>query len=173
MGKKLFVLFLSAILAIILIIGFLPATAMAAQDPVSATGTIINISGTDGYQAGGSNNFKVTSRTVTGTFDSGDLSGDYSFTYQGSFDLNTQAGNISGQLINGAYNFDVQGKSYPFTMIDNSTLFATAGGTFQGHGFSAGGTWTANYYFQIDDSGHIQSILPDSSFNITGKWNPN
>ncbi len=170
MGRKTIKLALGAILAVLLI-SILPISVLASPQSMSAVGTITYISGTDGYATGNSGNYKVTSRTVTGTFISGDLSGDYSFTYQANIDLNTQSGTINGDLTNGDLLFDIQGKSYPFTPIDQYTLYASANGTWEGHGWSGGGTWTANYYFHLDDYGHIESILPNSSFNISGQWN--
>jgi hypothetical protein len=91
MGRKIKALVFGAITAVLLD-GLVPATAIfAAQAPLSADGTIAYISRTVGFPTGNSGNYKVRSRDISGSFTSGDLSGDYLLNYQANLDLNTQA----------------------------------------------------------------------------------
>lgn len=172
MGKRLKVLLTGAILALLLV-GLLPTAVMAETVPMSASGTIGYISGTVGFPAGGSGMYIVQSRTVSGAFISGDLNSSYSMTYKGSIDLNTQAGNINGILSTGSYVFSIAGKSYPVTWTQ------TPEGYYIGKSYASGtwwfdggnGTFTCDFSFVPTMDGHIDYILPGSTFTLTGKWN--
>lgn len=167
--KRFKILVVGAILALLLV-GILPTAIQAAQTQISATGNISTISETMGFPTGNNGKYKVTSRTVTGSFVSGDLNGDYTFNYAGQFDLNTQAGKIKGNLTNGDQVFDIKGNSQPFSLLDNDLISTASGYWSSDHGY---GTWTATYYLQLDADGHIIAILPDSSFTLTGVLNIN
>lgn len=176
MKKKILVLSLGAVMALLLI-GALPMSAKAAQQPMSATGTITYISGTVGFPTGTSGNYKVMSRSVSGSFVSGDLTGDYSFTYKANVDLNTQAGNVNGNLINGSLTFDCAGTSYPVIWIPSSDSpvgyigTSSADGTWEGHSWPGSGTFNTTFSFVPTLDGHIDYILPGSTFTISGQWN--
>jgi hypothetical protein len=175
--KKLLTLSIGIVMALLLLT-ILPVSAMAAQQPMSASGNVTYISGTVGFPAGNSGNFKVTSRTVSGTFtDGGDLTGDYSVTYKANVDLNTQAGDMSGQMTTDTQVFDLWGTSDPvqWTPSSDSPIgfigTATASGTWKGHGWPGSGTFSAVYSFVPTLDGHIDQILPDSTFSWSGQWN--
>jgi hypothetical protein len=175
-GKRLNWWLLGVIIAA-LVIGFLPTAAFAAPQPMSADGTIDSISGTVGFPTGSSGNYKVTSRTITGTFTSGDLNGDYSLTYKANVDLNTQAGNFNGDMTNGSLQFDVWGTSYPvvWTLSADSPVgyigTSSVSGSWKGHGWPGTGTFSGTFSFVPTVDGHIDYIIPGSTLSLSGQWN--
>jgi hypothetical protein len=177
-GKRFKVLFFGATMAVLLV-GLLPATGILAAAPtsMSAAGTVDSISGTVGFPTGISGNYKVTSRTISGAFTSGDLSGDYSFTYRANVDLNTQAGNFNGDLISGSLQFDAWGQSYPvqWSLSSDSPVgyigTSSVTGQWSGHGWSGSGIFNATFSFVPTPDGHIDYILPGSTISMSGQWN--
>ncbi len=178
MGKKIRVLIIGVAVAL-LAVGLLPGAVTAKQQSMEAIGTIDYISGTVGSPDGNSGNYKVTSRTVTGTFTSGDLTGGYSMTYKANVDLNTQAGNMSGQLSTDQYSIDVSGTSDPVQWSPSSDSpmgyvgTSSASGTWQLHGGPGSGTFSTTFSFVPTIDGHIAYILPGSTFELKGQWNIN
>jgi hypothetical protein len=176
-GKRFRFIVLSVILAL-LIVSIVPTVVMAAMQPMSASGSIDSISGTVGFPLGNSGNYMVSSRTVSGNFTSGDLSGGYAFTYKGNIDLNTQAGHINGTLLNGPYNFTIDGNSYPVTWAPSSDSpvgyvgSSTASGIWKWKDGGGSGNFSCNFSFVPTADGHIDYILPGSAFELSGQWNP-
>jgi hypothetical protein len=163
----------------LLAVGLLPVAAMAKQESMHAFGTIDYISGTVGFPAGESGNYKVMSRTVEGAFISGDLTGGYSMTYRANVDLNTQAGNMRGQLTTGTYTIDVSGTSYPVQWSPSADSpvgyvgTSSASGIWQLHGGPGSGTFSTTFSFVPTTDGHIDNILSGSTFELDGQWNVN
>lgn len=164
---------LSTILGILLAI-MVPATAMAATVPMSASGVITSISETYGKPAGGSGNYLVLDRYIYGAFTSGDILGDFTLNYRGTIDIATQSGPITGKLTTGSYKFNVDGHVQPvqWTPADGGYIgkSVTTGNWTDPNG-SGSGTYTAEVYFVPTPDGHVASVLPGSIFSMSGKWN--
>jgi hypothetical protein len=176
LGRKLTGILVSIVMALVLIVT-LSTAASAAKEPMSATGTITYISGTAGFPSGSSGNYMVMSRTVTGSFFSGDLGGEYSMTYKGNIDLNTQSGHITGNLTVGPYRFDIDGTSYPvaWTPSPDSPVgyigSSSAGGIWKWQDGGGSGSFSCIFSFMPTADGHIDYILPGSTFTMSGQWN--
>jgi hypothetical protein len=170
------ILLIGVILAMVLTL-ILPSVAMAAKPSVfTASGEMTTIDQGQTRELGESGKWLVADRHILGTFDSGDLDGDFTLTYGGVFDLATQAGNLVGTLKNGSKTILVTGKVSPYEIVDTGMGFSAPQLTIKGKwvglkGLKANGEFTAWFIFIPDEEGHVVQIIA-SSFDMTGKYNP-
>ena len=183
--KKLLVI--SLVLALVLTM-VLPSVAMAAGPSTklfNASGTMNSIDNGNVKQIGHSAKWIVKDRHITGDFsDSSSVSGPFTITYEGIFDINTQAGSFVGKMEAGSADFVVSGKTDPFTIVGQTPVPDGAGGyimaplcklTLNGdwigiRGQKASGKFNAYMVFIPTTDGHVAAIV-DSVFNMTGKYN--
>lgn len=152
-----------------------PAVALAAK-PAScgASGNITYISSGTVFPAGESGRWMVVERELSGTFLSGDISGNFTMTYKANVELSTQAGNLHGTLEAGPYVLKLNGKVQPLEIV--STPFGHLPKlTIDGYwtfidGARGQGNFDAWVIF-IPIDGHVGPIVA-SAFNLTGKWQP-
>ncbi len=172
---------LIGIIALLLLVLVLPGTALAAKVPVSAYGVITSISESEEFPAGTSGRIKVVSRTIYGSFTSGDILGSFTMTYKANVELATQAGNLAGTLTTGPHLFYVSGYIQPVQWIpipgspDAYTGLLTATGEWalgDPKDDRGSGTFTARIVFVPTPDGHVASILPGSEFTMSGVWKP-
>jgi len=176
MRKRL--LFISLVLALVLTT-LVPAAALAAKPvPFIATGTISYISPGTVLPAGESGRYRVVERELGGTL-SGDIGGevgtDFTMTYKANVELATQAGNLHGTLEAGPYVAKVNGKIEPLEWL-GPPYASPALLTIEGHwtfinGARGQGDFEAWAIVILNELGHVVWI-PDSSFTMTGKWQP-
>lgn len=169
--RRIFIISLTLALALILL---LPSVAAAASPDFSAEGNINGISptliGVNAIPLGNSGNWRVIDRDITGTFTSGDLEGEYTLTYGGVFDIQTQAGCLTGTLKNGNKTLFINAKADPLTFVEGGAPRLEINGHWKGvSGIHAQGTFSAWVVFIPDADGHIVAIL-DSSFSMSGKY---
>lgn len=181
MKQRLFYLGLALVLALVAMV---PSPALAAKPVVfQADGNIDYISPGIVFEAGNSGRWIVAERQLSGVL-AGDISGDYTLTYRGTVEsVETQAGNFHGRLevADGAYVINVVGSNesiqfqgmveiYPGVWVP--VLRITMGGNWAFlSGANGQGNFTGWAEFIPDAEGHV-SMITDSSFSLTGQWQP-
>lgn len=178
MGKKL--LLISLALSLVLITAT-PTTALAAK-PASfyTSGYISAISVPDQWQAGKSDRWVVVERQISGTL-FGDIGGgvgtDFTMTYRGNFDVNTQAGTFHGTVDADSYVLKVDGRVHPLVFVgwyaSGIPLYKlTISGRWSfTEGAKGQGALDASAIFVPTPEGHVWFITA-SNFDMTGKWQP-
>jgi hypothetical protein len=168
---RILIISLALAMAVILL---LPAVA-AASGPAgfSANGDITGISrtevGLNAFPLGNSGNWRVVDREITGSL-TGDLVGEYTLTYEGVFDIRTQAGCFTGILKSGDCILSLNGKVSPLTFSEMGAPKLEINGHWKGtSGIHAKGDFSAWLIFLPDVNGHIETILA-SSFSMSGKY---
>jgi len=170
-------LFMSLALALVLIT-LAPTAAMAAK-PASfdASGYISDISVPDQWQAGKSDRWVVVERQISGTL-FGDIGGevgtDFTMTYRGNFDVNTQAGTFHGTVDADSYVLKVDGRVLPLEMVEWAPNIFLPKLTISGRwsfteGTKGQGALDAWAIFIPTPDGHVGPILA-SEFTVEGKW---
>ncbi len=170
MRKRL--LFTGLVLALVLTT-LVPAAAMAAKPvPFSASGTISYISPGTVLPAGESGRYRVGERELGGTL-SEDISGSFTMTYRGNFDVNTQAGTFHGTVDADSYVLKVDGRVHPLELVTEGPYAGLPKLTISGRwsfteGAKGQGALDAWAIF-IPIDGHVGPILA-SEFTLEGKW---
>jgi hypothetical protein len=175
--KKL--LLVSLMLALILAL-ILPTAVVAGKpeiQPFQAAGILTDIDNGNVNQIGHSTLWKVSDRHIKVKFTQGDLNDNFILTYQGIFDLYTQAGDFVGNLVqdNGDTKAMVFGQVAPLTFIPVGKVgggnpIIQISGTWTGvSGLKARGEFQASMVFIPDEYGHVAEIVY-SGFEMTGKY---
>ena len=163
-----------------------------AQVPFIATSTHTqntpwSIDEGDVKPAGNSGRFIVRDRHVTGTF-TGDISGDFTITYDTNVPLATQSGPIHARMVSGAYEANMTMVSsvgptpVPCEAPDGKTCIETPVGNFvpglllNGRmNFQSGAKGKGNVngwlIALLDQEGHITHIVA-GQLTIVGQWMP-
>ena len=169
-------LFISLVLALVLTT-LMPAAVLAAKPASFGAGGIITyISPGTVIPAGESGRWVVVERELSGTFLSGDISGNFIMAYKANVELSTQAGNLHGTIEIGPYVLKVNGKIQPLEMVPTSFGLDLPKLTINGHwtftdGTQGQGDFDAWVIFIPTPEGHVDSIV-GSTINLTGKWQP-
>lgn len=177
-------LFISLALALVLTT-LMPSLVLAAK-PVAfkAGGIITDISPGNVLPAGkldedtgnsASGRWRVVEREIRGTL-SGDIGGDFLFTYKANVELATQAGNFHGTLGVGDYTMKVEGESLPIEFAGWYGPYPLFTLTLEGNwtfidGANGNGVLDASATFVPTPAGHIAFIVA-SDFTLTGQWQP-
>jgi len=170
MKKRIIVFSLVLVLLIPLLV---PTMALARNNHTSfqAEGVITDITPGTVFPLGKSGWWRVTEREVSGVL-SGDLSGDFTLTYQGKFKLDTQAGTFIGTMESGDSMLKVSGATEPLELVPTpfGTLLPKL--TIQGKWHSVEkaqgtGDFQAWVIFIPTEDGHVGSII-DSAFTMSG-----
>ena len=170
------ILFIAVVLALVLS-SVMPMTALAAKPvPFEAIGGITFITNGDVMPAGDSGRWRVIERAIYGSFGSGwDIDGDFTLTYKANVELATQAGNLHGTLEAGSYVAKVNGTIEPLVWLGDP-FASPALLTINGHwtfieGARGQGNFEAWAIVILNEYGHV-IYIPNSSFSMTGKWQP-
>ncbi len=173
--KKL--LSLGIILALALtIVAPIPVSAAPRLVPFNASATIGEITtGTVSPLHG--DWWLVTDRDVIGTM-CGSISGDYTLTYRGVFQLQSQAGVLQGSLGVGNCEMNVRAVTQPLELvyvpeygIELPQLTISGTWVLQ-EGETGAGTINATAILLIDPfTGHVLAVV-SSSVSLQGKWQP-
>ncbi len=168
------ILVISVVLALALSL-LLPSVAMAkAPQDFSTTGLIQGISltevGVNAFPLGNSGKWKVVDRLIYIEFpDSGEFQGLAILTYSGVFDISTQAGNLTGNLVCGDKSVFVNARVSPLAFPEGFYPTLEISGHWNGlEGIKANGNFLAQVYFIPDDQGHIVGVT--GSFEMNGKY---
>lgn len=162
---------------LVLLSSLMPVAGVSAAEPMEASGTVTSISEPVERPAGSSGNIIVFSRDIIGTFTGGELSGDFIMTYKANVELATQSGNFNGTLTVGSYIFKVNGKVEPVQLLPVPEtpgayicLLKVNGNWSLKDNDAATGTFTATIYFVPTAEGHVDYVLPGSTFSMSGVW---
>jgi hypothetical protein len=168
------ILFISLVLALMLSL-VLPSVAMAAPKPAvfSAQGIMTGIDTGDVKPLGDTGRFLVKDRHIQGEFTGGDLgTASFVITYGGIFDLQTQAGFLTGKMEVDSKKIIISGATKPLTLVDMGGYYLPKleiCGLWSGaKGINAAGTFTAYMIFVPTPDGHVAYIV-NSSFDMTGR----
>ncbi len=172
MRRKLLLMVLTQVLVLSML---MPATALAAKPvPLEASGIVTSMSSGTVFPAGESGRWVVVERELGGTFLTGDMSGDFTLTYQANVELSTQAGNLHGTLETGSSVLKLSGAIQPLEMVPTPFGFDLPKLTINGrwastNGMQAKGNFDAWVIFIPTPDGHVAQIV-DSAINLSGNW---
>ena len=168
------ILVISLLLALVMAL-VLPTAVVAAKpvaQPFAALGEMNSIDQGNVKQIGHSSLWMVRDRHINGAL-TGSINGGFELTYQGIFDINTQAGDFVGDLDAGSAKAMVFGQVAPLSMVncDGYLLpMIQISGTWIGvRGLKASGDFQAYMVFIPDNAGHVATVV-DSGFAMTGKY---
>ncbi|MBN1190202.1 MAG: hypothetical protein JXA46_10650 [Dehalococcoidales bacterium] len=171
------ILILSVVLALVLSL-VLPSVAMAKPPGKEfyAQGEMYQITIGDVKQLG-NGLWLVKNREIFGKFVNGDLEGlPFTITYDGIFELETQAGDFHGKLNAGRNKYQIKGTVEPYQFLewyDKANFIPILSLDISGRwiGNEAKGTFNAFVKFIPTPEGHVGYIFEDSCFTMTGMYN--
>jgi len=165
----------AVVLTVALLLAAFPMNVLAAPpEAFQADGEITGIDAGIVKAAGDSGRWVVSERHVSGTI-SGDLNGDFEFTYRANVAAD-QAGQLSGTMTVGEQNLELRGVSQPVTVVQVAPGVylprIAISGTWsfrEGRGSGDFDAWMVFVpVFDPDGNMHVGYIFA-SAFNLTGK----